>query len=239
MAAGSNARPRKSTTVDRVVLDLTQAMFEGRLRPGSLLREERISQQFAVSRSTVREAIRVLTMDGLVVRQPNRSVMVRHLTVAEVEDIFRSRLILEGACVRAAATCPDQTLETLLQTFRAYEAAVTTGDPSSAAAAHVEFHADMVQILSECRWLADTERSMLRHLLLILGTVHTSGPDLQEEIRLHRDLCERCCARQIEEALICLREGLETSRAFAIRFSLEALELSRSRGEPRPTERPA
>lgn len=232
-------RPRKSTTVDRVVLSLSQAMFEGRLSPGSTLREERISQQFAVSRSTVREAIRVLTMDGLVMRQPNRSVVVRHLTVAEVEDIFRARMLLEGACVRAAAKCSDRTLENLLCVLQVYEATMTVSDPPAAAEAHVVFHASMVQVLSGSHWLAETERSMLRQLHLLLGMVHISGWEFQEELRVHRELCECCCARRLEAAMVNLREGLEASRAFAIRFSLEALALAKSRGEVPLPENPA
>jgi DNA-binding GntR family transcriptional regulator len=224
-------RPRKSTVVDQVVLSLSQAMFEGRLSPGSTLREEQISQRFSVSRSTVREAIRVLTMDGLVMRQPNRSVVVRHLTVAEVEDIFRARLVLESACVRAVITCPDRTLEELLWNFQVYEAAVISSDPSVAAEAHVAFHAGMVRTLSGSLWLAETERSMLRQLHLLQGTVRLSGWELQEEIRVHRELCECCAARKIEAAMVNLEKGLEASRALAIRFSLEALELAKSRGE--------
>ena len=231
MAAEFYTRPKGSTAVDRVVFALSQAMFDGSLCPGDLLREEKISQWFAVSRSTVREAIRVLTVDGLVTRRPSRTVVVRHLTVAEVEDIFRARMILEGACVRAAATCSDRTLENLLREFQVYEAAVTTSDPSTAAKAHVDFHANMVQILSGSHWLAETERSMLRLLHLIEGTVEVSGWELQEEIESHRLLCEHCCTRQIEAALACLKEGLDASQAFSIRFSLEALALAKSRGE--------
>jgi DNA-binding GntR family transcriptional regulator len=217
--------------VDRVVEALSKAMFEGQLGPGSQLREERLSGQFQVSRSTVREAIRVLTMDGLVLRQPNRSVVVRHLTVAEVEDIFRARLFLEGACVREAATCPERALQELSAECRAYEGTVATSPPPAAAEAHVVFHANMVQTLTGSRWLAETERAMLRQVHLLQGQVRISGYELQEEIRAHRELCDSCCERRIEAALANLREGLNASLASAIRHSREAQELARSRGE--------
>ncbi|MGA2082447.1 MAG: GntR family transcriptional regulator [Holophaga sp.] len=231
MAAGINDQPRESTTVDRVVMALRQSMFEGRLNPGTQLREEMLSTRFGVSRSTVREALRVLTVDGLMRREPNRSVIVRHLTVAEVEDIFRARMLLEGACVRAAATCPDQSLQQLAGALEAYVAEMMTNDHPRAAEAHVEFHAAMVRILSGSQWLAETERSMLRQLLLILATVHMSGEDLRHEIQYHVDLCCLCTARRIEPALRCLKEGLDDSRTFAIKFTFEALELAKSQGE--------
>jgi len=223
MLAGFKKVPKELTTVDRVVLALRQAVIDGNLNPGTQLREEMLSKQFAVSRSTVREALRVLTMDGLMKRQPNRSVVVHHLTLAEVEDIYRARLVLEGASVRAAATCSDKTLQALACLLESYVAEMTTGNPSLAAGAHVEFHANMVQILSNSKWLAETERVMMRHLLLILATVHKSGEDLRHEIQLHRDLFELCIARRVDEALACLKEGLDDSKAFAIRLTYEAI----------------
>jgi DNA-binding GntR family transcriptional regulator len=226
IAEGLYQGPRESTTVDRVVIALQKAMFEGKLNPGTPLREEMLSQRFGVSRSTIREALRVLTMDGLLTRQPNRSVLVHHLSVVEVEDIFRSRLLLESACVRTIATCPDQTLQKIAHLLEVYVLEVLADDAHRAALAHVEFHTNLVYILSQSQWLAMTERSMLRHLLLILATVHKSSEDLRHEIVLHRDLCNLCVSRRVEEALACLEEGLDESKAFAIKFTFEALKIA-------------
>jgi DNA-binding GntR family transcriptional regulator len=232
MTVGFVNKQKVSTSVDRVVMALRQAMFEGKLNPGTQLREEMISKKFGVSRSTVREAIRVLTMDGLMKRRPNRSVVVRHLTVAEVDDIYRARLLLEGACVRAAATCSDLAVEELARALEVYASEVMTNDHPRAAEAHIEFHATMVRILSGSQWLAETERSMLRNLLIILATVHVRGDELHHEMELHRDLCNLCFARAIDKALVCLKKGLDDSRDFSIRYTFEALEIAKSQGEP-------
>lgn len=230
MINGLNGRPGPSTTVDRVVDDLRRAMFEGRLNPGTPLREEMVAQQLGVSRSSVREAFRVLTQDGFLRREPNRSVVVRHLTVAEVEDIFRARQLLEGACVREAATCPDQALADLGHALEVYAKAVRRHDHPRTALAHIEFHASMVEILSGSRWLAEVERSLLTHMLLILATVHTKAEHLHSEIELHRELVDLCRARKVDEALACLNKGLEVFLAFAIRYTFEAFEISKSPG---------
>jgi DNA-binding GntR family transcriptional regulator len=231
MVAGLKQTPRESTTVDRVVTALRQAMFEGRLRPGTQLREEMLSQQLGVSRSSVREALRVLIMDGLLQREPSRSVAVRHLTAAEVEDIFKARLVLEGAAVRASATCSARALEELGRELEVYSSAVQTNDHNRSAEAHIEFHSNMVRILTGSHWLAETERTMLRHLLLILATVHNRDEDLRREMERHRDLCNLCTARNIDEALACLQEGLDDSRAFAFRYTFEVLAHAKSQGE--------
>ncbi len=203
-------------------MSLRQAMFDGHLNPGTQLREEMIAQRFGVSRSTVREALRVLTMDGLVTRLPSRSVTVHHLTVAEVEDIYTARFVLERASVSAAATCPEQTLQDLSEALDSYIAEVLTGDPPRAAEAHVEYHASMVTLLTRSLWLGETERSLMRHLLLIIASVHKSSDELHSEIEQHQVLCDLCRARRIDEALAFNDTCLVNSKAFAITFTFEA-----------------
>jgi DNA-binding GntR family transcriptional regulator len=230
MAAGKKGTVQAATAVDRVVLALRQAMFDGAVKPGTHLREKQLSEQFAVSRSTGREAARVLTQDGLLRREPNRSVVVRHLSVAEVEDIFRARRLLEGACVRNAATCPDQDLQGLARALEVYVAAVRTDDHPRAAMAHTDFHASMVEILSRSQWLALVERSLLNHLVLILAAFHTKSDELAYEIEMHKELVDLCMARKVDEALACLERGLEVFGAIAIHYTLEAYAIARAPG---------
>lgn len=221
----------QATTVDRVVVALRQEMLEGVLIPGTQLREEKLSERFGVSRSTVREALRVLTMDGLATRMPNRSVTVHHLSVSEVEDIYSARLVLERASVEAVDTCPDQVLADLMDALAAYEALVLAGDGPRAADGHVEFHARLVHLLTRSAWLAGSERNLMRHLLLIIASVQKSDEDLRAEMEQHRALVELCAARRVEDALACLERDLLSSKAFAVRYTLEAKALA---GSPHP-----
>ena len=77
----------RSTTVDRIVALLRQEMFDGELAPGETLTELALSQGLGVARSTIREALRELVSEGLVARMPNRTLAVRHLTIAEIEAL--------------------------------------------------------------------------------------------------------------------------------------------------------
>lgn len=216
------------TAVDKVVVTLRQEMLEGILLPGTQLREEKISQRFGVSRSTVREAIRVLTMDGLATRMPNRSVTVHHLTLDEIEDIYTARLVLERASVQAAESCPESTLTELMGALATYEAAAHSGNVPQAADAHVEFHARMVRILTGSSWLEETERSLLRHLLLILASVHKSAADLRAEMNAHRTMVDLCAARRVTDGLALLEAELLVSKASAVKYSFEAQLLAES-----------
>ena len=226
----------QSTAVDRVVVVLRQEMLEGILNPGTQLREEKLSARFGVSRSTIREALRVLTMDGLATRMPNRSVTVHHLTVSEVEDIYSARLVLERASVESAGACPDQVLAELRGALATYEALVLAGDGPRAADGHVEFHARMVHLLTGSAWLAESERNLMRHLLLVIASVQKSVDDLRAEMEQHRALVDLCAARRVEDALACLERDLLASKAFAVRYTLEAQALAGSpHRAPRPT----
>ncbi len=61
-------------------------MYRGAIEGGTSLRESQVAESLGVSRSTVREALHVLTAEGLLVRRPNRGVEVRVLTEAEIEE---------------------------------------------------------------------------------------------------------------------------------------------------------
>ena len=211
----------RSTTVDRVVAVLRQAMFDGDLVPGETLREIPLSQKLGVARSTIREALRGLATDGLVARLPNRGLAVRHLTVAEVEDIFTARHMLECAAAQASVTCTDEALAALQQAFDAYAEAASKADPSLAAVAHVEFHAVMVGLTGSQR-LAETERSLMRDLQLVITTIDKSSDDLPKEVEKHRVLVDLFCRRQVRDAIEQIEADLDHAKQFVIRNAADA-----------------
>ena len=215
----------RSTTVDRVVAVLRQAMFDGDLTPGETLREISLSQNLGVARSTIREALRVLATDGLVARMPNRGLAVRHLTTAEVVDIFAARRVLEHEAARAAASCSEEALKDLVRAFDAYADAASREDSSSASTAHVEFHAAMVGLIGSQR-LAETERSLMRDLQLVITTIDKSSDDLPKEIEKHRSLTELFCKRKVQEAIECLEADLDHAEAFVIKYAVDAPKFS-------------
>lgn len=211
----------RSTTVDRVVAVLRQAMFDGGLIPGEPLREIALSQKLRVGRSTIREALRALVTDGLVARMPNRGLVVRHLTMAEVEDIFTARHLLECGAARAASSCSGEALAGLRRAFEAYEDAAARADTSQAAEAHVEFHAVMVGLTGSQR-LAETERSLMRDLQLVISTIDRSSDDLPKEIEKHRVLTELFCRRDVAELTAHLEADLDHAKLFVARNAADA-----------------
>lgn len=82
---------------------LGEAIMTGDLAPGSFLSEGRIAEDLGVSRTPVREAIRILAGDGLVTLRPRQRAVVRGQTATEIIDQFEAMSELEAACARLAA----------------------------------------------------------------------------------------------------------------------------------------
>lgn len=206
----------RSTTVDRVVAVLRKAMFDGSLVSGEPLREIALSQKMRVGRSTIREALRALVSDGLVARMPNRGLVVRHLTPEEVEDIFTARHFLECGAAQAAASCGEPAMAALRKAFEAYEDAAAGADTSLASVAHVEFHAVLVGLTGSQR-LAETERSLMRDLQLVISTIDRSSDDLPKEIEKHRVLTDLFCRRDVAGLTAQLEADLDHAKEFVLR----------------------
>src|ERR1041385_8960257 len=83
---------------------IEEAIVSGELAPGSVLRQEQLSEQFKVSRTPVREALRRLAALGLVSFVPNRGVRVRTISREELHEAFMVRAELESLATEVAAS---------------------------------------------------------------------------------------------------------------------------------------
>jgi DNA-binding GntR family transcriptional regulator len=90
--------------------EVRAAIVENRYPPGHRLVEQRIAEELGLSRTPVREALRMLEAEGLVVSERNRGAMVRPLSETEVVDLYGLRIRLESYAVEVAterATEPE------------------------------------------------------------------------------------------------------------------------------------
>ena len=82
---------------------LRSSIIEGRYNTGDYLVETKIAEELGVSRTPVREALKQLELEDLVVSQPNRGVIVKSFTSEDYRDVFTIRLLLEGQAAYWAA----------------------------------------------------------------------------------------------------------------------------------------
>ena len=92
-----------STKADDIALVIEEAIVSGELEPGTVLRQEQLSEQFEVSRTPIHEALRRLAALGLVSFVPNRGVRVRTISRDELHEAFMVRAELEALATEVAA----------------------------------------------------------------------------------------------------------------------------------------
>src|SRR5436853_555812 len=121
-----------TTKADDIALVIEEAIVAGELEPGTVLRQEQLSEQFNVSRTPIREALRRLAALGLVSFVPNRGVRVRTISREDLHEAFMVRAELESLATEVAAT--KMTQEDHAEQHRAIKQALTAGSASGSRA---------------------------------------------------------------------------------------------------------
>ena len=105
--------PTLSTKADDIARELEDEIVSGHIPPGTVLRQETLSERFDVSRTPVREALRRLAALGLVSFEPNRGVRVRSISAHELHEAFLVRAELESLATEVATPkmTPDDLAE--------------------------------------------------------------------------------------------------------------------------------
>src|SRR5688572_9307131 len=88
---------------DEVASQLRDRIFAGELMPGSFLDEAALAEELQISRTPLREALKVLTAEGIVRHEPRRGCFVNEVTERDLDEIFPVIGLLEGRCAREAA----------------------------------------------------------------------------------------------------------------------------------------
>jgi DNA-binding GntR family transcriptional regulator len=126
---------------DVVFQTLRQAILRGNLKPGERLMEIHLAQKLGVSRTPVREAIRMLELEGLVLMVPRKGAVVAEITVSDLEDVLEVRAALEELAVRKACQkITEEELEALKVAEEKFKQSIKSEDLLACAQSDVEFH---------------------------------------------------------------------------------------------------
>ncbi|HAT27892.1 MAG TPA: GntR family transcriptional regulator [Gammaproteobacteria bacterium] len=112
---GSNeSKPLRRSLTDEVRDHIRDGIAEGRYLPGEWLKENVIGEELKVSRTPIREAVRILEAEGLIVMEPWKGITVATLSRRQVSDFYSYREIIEGlAAEMAARVITDDDIERL------------------------------------------------------------------------------------------------------------------------------
>ena len=126
---------------DVVFYTLRQAILKGELKPGERLMEMQLANQLGVSRTPIREAIRKLELEGLVLMIPRRGAVVAKITEKDLRDVLEVRTSLEKLAIELACQrMPDETIPDLRQALEAFKEALKKEDLTAQAEKDEQFH---------------------------------------------------------------------------------------------------
>ena len=126
---------------DVVFKTLRQAILTGELKPGERLMEIHLANKLGVSRTPIREAIRQLELEGLVIMVPRKGAQVASITEKSLTDVLEVRLALEKLAVELACKrISYEQKEILKEKMLEFEQLAGTDDASLIARADVAFH---------------------------------------------------------------------------------------------------
>ena len=126
---------------DVVFNTLREAILRGELKPGERLMEIQLANKLGVSRTPIREAIRKLELEGLVLMIPRKGAEVAQITEKSLRDVLEVRRALENLAVQLACLrMSPQTLADLKAAARAFEEILGDEDVTAVAEADVAFH---------------------------------------------------------------------------------------------------
>ena len=137
-----------ATATQRIVQSITAAIAERRLVPGTRLTEQKLADIFRVSRTLVRQALNQLSRDRLVHLQPARGATVAVPSVAEAQQVFAARRLIEGAMVRQLARAiTSAQVGQLRAHLQAERAAVARTDIAGRTRLLADFHVVLARLL--------------------------------------------------------------------------------------------
>ena len=126
---------------DVVFHTLRRAIMQGDLKPGERLMEIKLANRLGVSRTPIREAIRMLELEGLVTMVPRKGAQVAEITEKDLKEVLEVRIGQEELAVKFVCQRIDERqLQELKEAARNFETAVRSEDLTKLAEADVNFH---------------------------------------------------------------------------------------------------
>lgn len=212
--------PQHGQTSERVVEILREAILDGVLPPSYWLREKELARELAVSRTPVREALRHLSIEGMVVITTHQGAMVAPISIDDVLQVYSVRETLEGLAARLAARNRSESqieqMEHAIDQMRVR----ADGDAGELARLNIEFH----KVLRQCtrnhflqRFLEQIEYAVRR----FHGTTYEFPEWVEKSIADHQTLLDAIKSKDAEQAKKVAENHMRQARRLRTRMMLD------------------
>ncbi len=197
---------------DQVAQQLRDLIFSGELSPGAFVDETGLCEQWAISRTPLREALKVLAAEGLVRHEPRRGSFVNEVTEQDLDDIFPVMALLEGRCAfEAAQQATDADIAVLEDLHQQLERNASQGRIPEYYAANYAIHEAIIAIAGN-KWLAQVIGD-LRKILKLARLQQLNAPGrLSQSLAEHMAIFAALKARDAEGADAAMRTHLTRQR---------------------------
>lgn len=196
----------------QVAATLREQIFAGTLAPGSFVDEVALCTSLKISRTPLREALKVLTAEGLVRHEPRRGCFVNEVTEQDLDEIFPVIALLEGRCAHEAArNASDADLAALDALHERLQKAARGKRIVDYYDTNFAIH-EAIITLANNRWLAQVIGDLRKILKLArLQQLHAPGR-LEQSLREHMAVFAALKARDCEGAEAAMRTHLTRQR---------------------------
>lgn len=207
-------RRERAFSEERIYREIKNAILTHALPPNSRLVELKLAEEFGVSRTPIRNAIKRLSYEGLVTIVPNSGAFVSLPSAKEIEDIFQIRLELEGLAARLAArNITEEELERLCSLRKDEEKACAAWDLQAYMDANDSFHL-LVAVASRNELLPSVLSRLLARsnvCLIFCDDFYGVPVEKMRSLKEHDRVIEALRSRSPEESKEALRSHLKSS----------------------------
>jgi len=213
-----NARPDTSSLsvpalYEQVAERLRSRIFAHEFEPGAWLDEQAIAAEFGISRTPLREALKVLAAEGLVELRPRRGCYVAAPTEQDLDEIFTVVALLEGRCAQEATVrASDADVARLESVHAELEDWAAKNNADRFFEANQAFH-DLLQDLAGNRWLKQLIGETRQFIKLTRRSSLNPEGRLKQSLAEHRAILAAIRKRDAGEAGRLMHDHLLSGRA--------------------------
>lgn len=213
MISAAGIHIRRVSTAQQVADALADLIMSGGLPSGAPIRESVMAPALGVSRNTVREAVRILELGGLVRHQTHRGAVVIAPSPGELVELYRARMHLEIAAVQQPYSSAD--LQPVRDAYTAFETAAHRGEPDQTVQADLAFHAAIVDLLQSDRISAFYRQltTELRYFVVVLSAAEGDYAQPERLLDDHRPILDALQAHDTARAVDAVRRHVEGNAA--------------------------
>lgn len=216
------------SVADQVASVLRQRILDGELRPGTPLQEVPLAASLGVSRNTMREATRILSLEGLLKRSIHRGVAVSQLSLKDVHEIYHLRRMLEIPAVLAADSRRPDIIQEIRSALDGYERAVQARDWMRAVSFDLQFHTLLIRFHQNKR-LESFYQKLIGEVRMGMVVVDRTHDNPERLIPVHRKIYQLLTAGKLKQCAAVLAQHLDDSEARLIRVMNDQGSRSRAR----------